>query len=580
MAATGDDGQSTGAPAAGLVDQVYATVLEPGRYDELMAAWERHIADAIRELDGPEAAGRAPSDRDEIERHFLNAFTILERLGRPLEDRRPIEALVEADPRPAMLLGSGGRIVAANGAAAELFGTAAGQSLAALPVDADGMRQIREALARMGAEPPGRLLAVARAFSARDGSAFIVALTRAPARDGEAALGLLGVADLAWNDRIGAVLRQAFGLSEAECEIARSLMAGASARDIAEARKSSIETVRTQMKAVLRKTEAHSQGELIRMTAALAQFDMGGDGRIMARGRRASALFDVLRRGSRKLVYTRIGAPQGRLVLFVHGMLDGYAAPLFNREVLAARNINLIVPARPGFGGSDHDGEAEGAPERFAADAEALLDHLGIARCPVLGHLSGALYAYAIAARVGPRITHILNVSGTVPVTSSAQISALAPRQRIVAYTTKYAPRFSRLILRAAVALIDSGGHHAFMKALYESAVADWPVAQRADVLPHLSDGYDFMVAQGYKAFEIDARLLMQDWSRHVAPVAQPVTLLHGPHDPAVPVWSVREFAGRYPNIDLCEVEGAGRLIFFARPDLVLDALEAALQAS
>lgn len=578
MERPGDEERPASAAAAGLVDQVYATVLEPGRYDELMAAWERHIADAIRELDGPEAATREPSGRDEIEHHFLNAFTILERLGRPLEDIRPIEALVEADPRPAMLLGSGGRIVAANAASAELFAAAAGQSLDALPVDADGLRQIRAALSRMGEEPPGRLLAVARAFSARDGSAFIVALTRAPVREGEPPLGLVSVADLAWNDRIGAVLRQAFGLSDAECDIARALMAGASARDIAAARKSSIETVRTQMKAVLRKTEAHSQGELIRMTAALAQFDMGGDGRLMARGRRASALFDVLPRGSRKLAFTRIGAPDGRPVLFIHGMLDGYAAPLFNREALAAHNISLIVPARPGFGGSDPDGDVECAPERFAADAEALLDHLGIQRCPVLGHLSGALYAYAVAARLGPRISHILNVSGTVPVTSGAQISALAPRQRIVAYTTKYAPRFSRLILRAAVALIDSGGHHAFMKALYENAVADWPVAQRADVFPHLSDGYDFMVAQGYKAFEIDARLLMQDWSQYVGPVAQPVTLLHGPHDPAVPIWSVRDFAARYPNIAFREVEGVGQLIFFARPALVIEALEAVLE--
>ena len=64
-----------------------------------------------------------------------------------------------------------------------------------------------------------------------------------------------------------------------------------------------------------------------------------------------------------------------------------------------------------------------------------------------------------------------------------------------------------------------------------------------------------------------------------MAPVSQPVTLLHGPHDPAVPVWSVRDFAGRYANIALHEVEDAGQLIFFARPELVLDRLEAALQA-
>lgn len=576
---TEQDDPKSGGMATRLVNELYATVLDPKRYDELLAAWEWHVMDALREIGG--GAKSRPVGDDEIEQHFLNAFTLLERLGRPARSGEKLESAIEADPRPALLIASDGRIVTANRPARDLFGVRAGEDVSSFHAAPEGLRQIRGAIRRLETRPPDQVLTIARLFSARDGSAFVVAVCRADMPDGAPPLALLTLADLVWTEHMNVLVRRAFGLSQAECAVLQALIAGDSAAQIAQSRNTSIETVRTQIRAVLRKTEAHSQAELIRMTAALAQFDMTRDSRRMSHGRRMGALFDGFTVHGRNLAYTRIGASEGRPVLFVHGLIDGCSAPLFNQERLKRRNICLVVPTRPGYGGSDPaSGGGQAMADLFAADMRALLDHLDIERCPVLGHFGGALYAYAAAGGNPDRIGAVVNVAGTAPITSVAQISAFGPRQRIIAYTSRFAPAVSRLILRAGVALLDKGGHRAFMTALYENSPVDHAVTSRADVFPLLADGYDFSAAQGFSAFEADAIETTRDWSHLVDRVSVPVRLVHGRQDPAMPVSLVRAFAAPRGNIALREIDDAGQLAFFSHPDRVLDILEETLDAA
>ena len=259
---------------------------------------------------------------------------------------------------------------------------------------------------------------------------------------------------------------------------------------------------------------------------------------------------------------------------FIHGMLDGHGVTARCEKSLKQRNIRLIAPTRPNFGGSEPDGGPKGAPDRFARDLEAILDTLGIERCPLFGHMAGSVYAFAAAVHLGERVTGILNVSGGVPILSRRQFAVMTPRQRIVAYTARYTPTLLPVILRAGIALLDSGGDHAFMKALYEATPVDYRVAIRPDVFAILSGGYRFTVRQGHGAFEIDSRQVTTDWSHYVEASTVPVTLVHGRHDPVVRIGTVRDFAARYPQrTRLVEVEDEGQLLFYARPDIVLDAL-------
>lgn len=560
---------------AELIERIYASTLEPGRYDDLMQMWQQHVETALAAMPadiGEEVDPPSGLRSDELERHFLRAFSILERLGRSVDDSQSVEALIEVQNQPSLLVTADGRIASANAAAKSAMRLSDGDTVDSLAIDVDGLRNLKEALAGLAAHKPSRLLAVAR-VSLDDGSGdLVLALSRAQRPDGAPPLGLLTVADLAWSFRIGEVLSRAFGLTEAECGIARALVSGETAREIATTRGRSLETVRSQVKAVLRKVDVRSQSELIRLTAALVQLDMRAEEPL----RPGSAPMGILPRpGGRRLQYSVIGPEDGRPALFIHGMLDGHGVTGHCRNLLDERNIRLICPVRPHFGASDPDGGPKGAPDRFAKDLVALLDHLAIEKAPVIGHMAGAVYAFAAARHLGRRITGIMCVSGGVPIVSHDQFAMMTPRQRIVAYTARYTPTLLPLILRAGIALLDSGGSHAFMKALYESAPVDYRVASRPDVFPILAAGYAFTVAQGHGAFEVDSRQVTRDWSSYVTDTSQPVTMVHGHHDPVVRIRTVRDFASRFPGrIRLREVEDEGQLLFYSVPDLVFGELE------
>ena len=255
--------------SADLVDRIYASALEPARHGELKRLWQDHLA---LSLAGPGEAGRDTTAFESLNRHFERAFFIIEKLGAP--EPSQADVLIDNDPRPSLLVAANGRIVAVNAAARRLLDVAVDVEVDDLPFDVDGLRNIRLALARMEAHLPSRLLAVARLNTGeRD---LVLALSRAPEMRSGMPLGILTVADLTLSLRMGEILTQSFGLTETECDVARALVAGESARQIAASRNRAVETVRTQIKSVLRKVNVHSRSELIRLSAALVQIDLQG----------------------------------------------------------------------------------------------------------------------------------------------------------------------------------------------------------------------------------------------------------------------------------------------------------------
>ncbi len=555
-----------------LVDELYATIVTPERYDELLRAWESHITDALNQLVDTETF--RPPIADQVESHFTNALTILERLGRVTKQGESISDSLDNDPRPAMLVDAKGLISYVNAAAGDVFQIGSGENIASLPMDADGLAKFSELLSRLDDHQPGRLLAITRVFPDEGTSAFVIALMRVEGGENESPLGLMSVVNIVWTDRLKTVLSKSFGLSSAECAVLEMLIGGSTTTQIANIRNTSVETVRTQVRSVLRKTEAHSQTELIRMAAALAQFDVPS-GENLARQTKEEPL-PAIRLNGRRLSFAKIGAKDGRPVLFLHGMIDGFSGPLFNRRHFEKRDICAIVPARPGYGTSEPYPKNQHLPLSLADDLDNLMAHLGIDRCPVIGHFAGALYANAFAAQYPERVTSVLCISGTVPIIHASEVSAFAPRQRVIAYTSRVMPQISKLILRAGIALLDKGGHSAFMRALYEKSPVDYEFARQPHVLSCLAEGYDFSAAQGYEAFQTDAMLMINDWSDLVCRDV-PTTFIHGEHDPAMPISLIRNFAKAYDHVELIERPGLGQLHFFAAPQPVFDWIEAAI---
>ncbi len=94
----------------------------------------------------------------------------------------------------------------------------------------------------------------------------------------------------------------------------------------------------------------------------------------------------------------------GEPVLLIHLSVigDGLAIPLYSRPELASR-YQLIHYHRRGYAGSTR-GQVPLTAAREAADAAALLDHLGIPRAHVAGHSFGGQIALQLALDAPQRV--------------------------------------------------------------------------------------------------------------------------------------------------------------------------------
>lgn len=564
MSRSGERPAETGAsPAqddarARLVHSVYQIALEPQSYDVFMDHWDSHVSRALDAL--LELQDRSDLDDPEILAHFNTAFGILEELG-----RRPQEPLREGRG-PRLLLDRAGAVVWCNAAAVQSFGLSARARIEDLASHLHDPGAVRRLLADMATAVPGdasanRLLRL----DLEEGPLFLLARPITD-REGQPLIliePLLGD----WTPEMDQLLGSAFALTEAETAVAAGLAEGFTPTELARRRGVSVLTIRTQIKSLLAKTGAAGQSDLIRLLVSISRVV---DRTLEDDDEPARPAICLTPRG-RQIPVELFGTPSGIPAIFLHGMLDGCSATPRIEHALNRHGLRLVAPVRPGFGTAAPDaGHITTAPKRFAEDIEGLMDRLRLRQVVLIGHMAGALYAFAVAARLGPRVAGIVNVAGTVPILSNAQFASMSRRQRLVAYTARYAPAALPFVLRAGIRQLDFDGERNFMKALYETSPYDLAMIAETDIYRSLRRGYRFTVAQGHKAFETDGYHVVRDWSELVRASTVPVRLIHGRHDPVVSSASVEAFAKRLGSrAQLTMVEECGQLVLYKTPDTV-----------
>jgi DNA-binding CsgD family transcriptional regulator len=123
-------------------------------------------------------------------------------------------------------------------------------------------------LLRKGENPPHRihLLPVMAAGTRRTATLAVI-------RNGsDAQSSLVFVIDPVWKGKAAAMATRTHGLTPAEAEVLASFLDGCSLRDIAQARGSSLATIRTQFHSVMEKFGVGTRAQLVRATLGLSQF--------------------------------------------------------------------------------------------------------------------------------------------------------------------------------------------------------------------------------------------------------------------------------------------------------------------
>lgn len=562
MKMTDEGGRPVSATRDRVIAAIYETVVRPELYESFLDAWAAHMESGLAEADGS-PPGRLEVD-PELGAHFQRAYEILEQIG-----RRSPQAGLEQRTRDAkgfaVLATADGRILAASATAARTLGA---NGLDGLQDGLTGpartaLRRFCHALER--GEAPGPLV-LTTGDTPRH---LLVQRARTAAGEGAtAALLTIEALDHQWNDGAEALLVESFALSRAEVAVLRALLSGRTLREIAADTGRSEHTIRNQMKSVLAKTGAPSQVDLVRLVAFLINSAAEREQQVAPRGLRGR----LLTLAGRRVELFTDGPEDGRPVLFLHGMLDGLAAPLHLRDRFRAAGYRLIAPARPGFGRSEPVGRPEDALDIVVAQVEALIGRMDLKAPILLGHMAGALYGHVLASRLRGRVAGMVAVSGAAPIRRLSQLSSMAPHQRIVAYTARFTPALLPPLLRAGIAQIDSKDIEGFMTALYPPGSHEAAVIRRLDLARIIQAGYRFSVTQGHIGFATDSHHIVRDWSRHIDPSA-PVLYLHGARDPVVPRGDVEAFLQDLPGAE-CQVLGdAGQLSLYERPDAVFEAL-------
>ncbi|GAP38356.1 alpha/beta hydrolase [Piscinibacter sakaiensis] len=113
--------------------------------------------------------------------------------------------------------------------------------------------------------------------------------------------------------------------------------------------------------------------------------------------------------GGLRLAYRRFGQPGGLPILLLHGLIyTSYDWIDVAREL--ADGHEVVALDQRGFGESDVSSDASYRVMDFAADVEALLDHLGWSQCLLAGHSMGGRIAAVVADTRPRRVAALLLV--------------------------------------------------------------------------------------------------------------------------------------------------------------------------
>ena len=566
---------------AEIIDHIYDVALDPARYEQLLDVWEKRMG-PLRHLSEGDPGPIPLASDPEIVQHASRASEFLSRIRDP--DEQSWQIKLAAEVAAAFCVSAMGKILDANHAARGLYGIKAGNSLAALAFRADETERLAEA-ARLACLKAGKS-SLLRFAAGSAGKTVLFHVTPASDTTGQA-LAIVRTSELAWPDTLSALMQEAFRLTEAELEIVRSLVEGKSIKEICAERNRSVETVRTQIRSILAKTETRSQTELIRITLGLMDVvgqSAEGGGANVAVGRKLQPIpfQTMLQPGGRRYDWIEFGAQHGRPCLFLpidYGLIRW---PSEAEKEAEKRGIRVIVPIRAGFGHSaqlpakvDYAGET-------AADMARLIDHLGIDKIAVVPLGADIRFAMRLAMARPELVTGILACAGTLPISTPAQYDRMGKWHKFILANARYAPLILPFLVRAGFSLARRIGKEQFLNSVNAGSPADIRTFADPEVREAMLLGSEVSLSGWHIAHEAFSRECIDsetDWSETIRKCPVPVRMLQGGQDPQSPKATIEELIPQFPNLDITIIDDAGQLLFFQEWPRVLDELKRFLPA-
>ena len=481
-------------------------------------------------------------------------------------------------PHSALVIQSDGVIAAINETARERLQLDPGDSIDELGQTLESAEPLSQIFSQSAGRPDTagkvKFCRIVLATTGRQAALAIVSQSSF----NDASKSVVFVIDPMWRAEVETLISHVYSLTEAEAGIMMAFVDGYSIKEIAQKRKRSHATVRTQFQTIMTKAGASTQAELMRNTIAISQFFIDMDQVTEVARHPFRKRFDVFRPGGRSVDVTLAGDLSGDLVVYIPDM----SQVTFQANVEDAfRKAGICVASlcRPGFGRTDPPPEGMGYEECLADDIAAFQDQYGVSSSALMAHNTSTIFAFRIGGLIPKRIRRIVLLSALVPAPFLSAGKVRSPWVSAMVNTAKNIPGLQRTIVAAAIRSWKVIGSRRMFAMQLASYKPDVELATKPDSVAEHDHAVTTALAQGLDYAMIVFEHATKDWSEWVRDCRVPVDIIQGLHDPVASCDVVQAFANAHPeNLVLHILPDAGYMVMLSHTDFIVAHLKSAAE--
>ncbi|WP_373489403.1 alpha/beta fold hydrolase, partial [Blastomonas sp.] len=372
------------------------------------------------------------------------------------------------------------------------------------------------------------------------------------------------------------VLRDIFGLSARQAQIANTIARGLTREECAARLGLSVHIVKSELKAIFALCEIDT---LVRLTTLVSHIQA-----VAALAEATDIDLSIATRGEEPLRLLPRGEGSGRIAFADHGPRTGIAAvclhtattgrhvPASYIAALQAHGLRPITLDRPGFGlttmpGDLGEGDYLG---RSADDIAEILNALGLSKACIIAR-GGTMVLARFAASYPERLARAVVINPEPPPSADRKFDGLHGHVKRLVYNRPQliAPLASHLSRRASAPTVER---------LVRQILSGSPADQASLADPEILSAYVRSTQQSAMQGGIGFLAIAQSEPHEAAPQiadGSAITILCGAEDPMYAAGeSLPHWLALWPGSRAEIVPGTGRMLAFQRPDLVAAALQ------
>ncbi|WP_395344994.1 alpha/beta fold hydrolase [Ningiella sp. W23] len=556
-----------------IVDAVYDSALAPQRFDALVRAWDDVFVDS--QIDKAELF--LSKARNTLSRHFERADQIF--LSTQNVQHHSVQDIVDSEPTSAFITDTKGQIIASNASATENLCISHHMNVHSLPLDAKSETQLNTLLKQMASKRDDAQTLAIRGVNQFNNQAFVLVaqrLVNTAKHAQDSTLILFKSSLVTWHSGIEKVLANAFELTSAEIEVIESLNKGLSLKEIAQQRARSLNTIRTQMKSILQKTETQTQSNLMRhVTSLLLVANKLEEKQLPISepeyGFAEFPLKTINTTDGNTIRYRDYGKPKASPVLCFFPVLPSKQHASFIEPFLK-RGLRLITLEEP-----------ENLPLSFRSKKDEfehylrcfneLLTHLKLKKVVALGHCVGGIYANEYAKRFPEQVRAVYCVDTGAPLQSQTQWEQMGKTARRTFMLAKNFPSMLLMPHRLVA-------HRFFKSKDGQEQVINYFYADNPDDVKNIQGDVRLkewaLNLLSYCLRDIKrpiraCEMWVQNWYPTLAQVLEtiPVFFIHGDKNQQFSIDDLHELADRHERLSVAPANGAAQLTLMTHTDLI-----------